>query len=123
MTTVKFLSVNEADTTYYPKFQDEGGTVPHKLYASPVRTVTMEVDGVAVTRKMASNVTDTDAYIKALAKGLAAEYADKPTAEDTTFNRGDVLVESVVDDTLTNNRGDVLVESVVDDTLTKSLDV
>ena len=73
MATVKFVSVD-----------------------SEKREVTMDVDGKEVVRGIANNVEDTDAYIQALANGLAIE-ADNESAKvaalkETTYKSGDVLV-------------------------------
>ena len=62
---------------------------------SEKREVTMDVDGKEVVRGIANNVEDTDAYIQALANGLAIE-ADNESAsvialKETTFKSGDIM--------------------------------
>ena len=57
------------------------------------RTVTLEVDGRSVTRDIADNVSDTDAYIRSLAQGLAKEAASASTLSDTSFKADEVIVE------------------------------
>jgi len=86
MVLVKYKSTNEADTGYYPEFQDKEGKVPHKLHGTPVRTVTMEVDldengenVVEVVRRIPDRFQGTfDDYVKAVARGLAVEYSKRP---------------------------------------------
>lgn len=79
MAKVKFISYSEEDTSFYPEFQNDGKT-PHKLHGTPVRTLTLDVDGEQKTVRVADNVTDIDAYIASAARNLAIE-ADKKVKE------------------------------------------
>lgn len=58
------------------------------------RTVTFDVDGSAVTRKIPVNYEGTiDDYIAACARGLATEADNAPKAIETpTYSRNDVIV-------------------------------
>lgn len=54
------------------------------------RTVTLKVGATLVTRGYASNVTDIDAYIKALAEGLKIEFPESETVlSPTSFVKGE----------------------------------
>lgn len=85
MPTIKFTSYNPEDTTYYP----EG----HKLEGTPVATVTVDVDGLTVKRRVGDGVTDIDAYIQDFAKGLAIEFQEKEVPTQTSLKSGDILVD------------------------------